>query len=173
MRATSQIMSISAAFSQIISMKGIHSLTNAFFSVYVIISLNIISVLQPTAAWFKGSLVSWPRARHSRTHTHQHLSPLSFPFSHSVLLSLPLSLRLSPAVPVWPRADWSQEGATFLNSGEDWVTQSQHQAPCVTRLCCFFTIAGRYDSNGILMAYSAKNHIIVSSYLSLDSSPAW
>lgn len=113
----------------------VHSLTNAFFSVFVIISLNIISVLQPTAAWFKGSLVSWPRAR--LTYTHQHPSPLSFPFSHSVLLSLSLSLGHSPALPVLPQADWSQEGATFLNSGEDWVTQSQHQALCVTQLCCF------------------------------------
>lgn len=134
MRATSQIMSISTAFSQIPCMKG--TLPNqCIFSVFVIISLNIISVLQPTAAWFKGSLVSWPRAR--LTYTHQHPFPLSFPFSHSVLLSLSLSLGHSPALPVLPQADWSQEGATFLNSGEDWVTQSQHQALCVTQLCCF------------------------------------
>lgn len=75
MRATGQIMSISTAYSQIPRMKG--TLPNqCIFSVYVIISLNIITVLQPTAACFKGSLVSWPRAQLASTH--QHLS--SFPF---------------------------------------------------------------------------------------------
>lgn len=75
----------------------------------------------------KGSLASWPRA--PLTYAHQHPSSLS-PFSHPVLLSLSLSLRHRPAVPDLPRADWSQEGATFLNSWEDWVTQSRRQAVC-------------------------------------------
>lgn len=159
MRATSQIMSISL-FSQIPCMKGTLPNQCIFPPVYVIILLNIISVLQPTAARFKGSLVSRPRAP-NHIHTATSLSSL-LPFFLTLSCSLVLShsLRHSPAVPVSPRADWSQEGATFLNSGEDWVTQSQHQPLCVTQLCCFFffpfPIADRYDSNGILMAYSAN-----------------
>lgn len=137
MRATSQIMSISL-FSQIPCMKGTLPNQCIFPPVYVIILLNIISVLQPTAARFKGSLVSRPRAP-NHIHTATSLSSL-LPFFLTLSCSLVLShsLRHSPAVPVSPRADWSQEGATFLNSGEDWVTQSQHQPLCVTQLCCFF-----------------------------------
>lgn len=97
-------------------------------SEYVIISLNIKSVLQPTAAKFKGSLVWWPRAWLTLTnHTHPtHIHTLD-----------PLSLTVQ-LCQFGPRADWSQEGATFLKSWEDWVTQSPHQDTHATRLCRLF-----------------------------------
>ncbi len=63
-----------------------------FFSVYVINTLNIISILLPTAVWFKGSFVSWQSAQ----------GPVQ-----------------EKAVPVLPRADWSQEGTALYNSVED------------------------------------------------------
>lgn len=62
------------------------------FSVYVINTLNIISILLPTAVWFKGSFVSWQSAQGAAQ---------------------------EKAVPVLPRADWSQEGTALCNSTED------------------------------------------------------
>lgn len=62
------------------------------FSVYVINTLNIISILLPTAVWFKGSFVSWQSAQGAAQ---------------------------EKAMPVLPRADWSQEGTALCNSTED------------------------------------------------------
>lgn len=64
-------------------------------------------------------------------HTNQHPSPLPFPLSHSVLLPLFLSLWHSPAVPVLPQADWSQEGATFF----EFMGGLSHTVPASGFIC--------------------------------------
>lgn len=110
------------------------SFTNAFFSIYVIISLNIISVLQPTAAWFKGSLVSWPRARITYTHTHAHTHTAtllsSFLFSHRLAPSFSLTPAQSSSASIAP--GWLITGRSniFEFSGE-----LSHTIPASGSMC--------------------------------------
>ncbi len=94
------------------------------FSVYVINTLNIISILLPTAVWFKGSFVSWQSAQ----------GPVQ-----------------EKAVPVLPRADWSQEGTALYNSVEDHTespTLMDHTFFSLIMLFCTQLIK---SSNGISM----------------------
>lgn len=126
---------------------------------YVIISLNIISVLQPAAAkfkevWYHG-LEPGSRTHNTSPHTHPH------PPTPHILHSLSPSRSLTVQLCQFGRgADWSQEGAAFLNSWEDWVTQPQHQDICVTQLCCFCSYSPNSqlcsDPNENLMAHSPK-----------------
>lgn len=102
-------------------------------SEYVIISLNIKSVLQPTAAKFKGSLVWWPRAWLTFTHhTHTHTGS---------------TLTHGPAVPVWPQG-WLITGRSniseIMRGLSHTVSASGHT--CNPALPIFFFLPSKFPT---------------------------
>lgn len=112
-RPSSQITSISAAFSQISGVKGASSLwiCNYFIKYNISPAAHSCQVQRKFGMMASGLAHVHTPHTHTPTYTHT-LDPL--------LLTVQLCQ-------FGPGADWSQERAAFLKSWEDWVTQSPHQ----------------------------------------------
>lgn len=141
-------------FPQIYSMKATLPTLRLFFgkkkSVYVIISLNIISVAQPTAALVQrkfGIVASSPS--HVRAPTS--LFSLSF-FTPCLTLSFALAPAPSSCARFAP--GWLITGRSNIFEFMGGLSHTVPASGCMwrPRLSCFSPVPNRYDSNGILMA---------------------